>query len=95
MKINIKSDFKEDYISRGAGETLRHKIANAIRRKEKLEIDFSEVVVASISFFDEAFAKLAGDGFYRSVFNQLIKLKNLHPRDLELFESLCKKRGFV
>jgi hypothetical protein len=58
-----------------------------------VEIDCSGVVIASTSFLDEGFAKLAEDAWTEETFRSLIKLKGIHPRDREILKSLFQKRG--
>lgn len=94
MKITIKTDFKEDYISREAGERLRKIILESVNKEEPIEIDFQGIVVASTSFFDEAIAKLGEAGWDREKMKVWIQFKNLHPKDKELMLGLCDFRGW-
>lgn len=92
-QVYLKDDFRQDYISRAAGERLRRMIQNAAEASDTIEIDFKEVIVASTSFFDEGFAKLALEGWDKNRFEQVVKLKNLNPRDAKVMDKMCAYRG--
>lgn len=92
-KVNIKSDFADDWISRKAGENLRCLIIEAAGNNEKIEIDFAGLLIASTSFFDEGFAKLAKSGWTREKLSSQITFKNLHPKDKMILEEMCRNRG--
>lgn len=94
MRINLKKEFAEDYISRDAGEKLRNQILEIAKTGEKAVLDFSGLVIASTSFFDESIAKLAQAGWDDEALTCRIGLLSIHPRDKDLLISLCKKRGF-
>lgn len=92
-KIKIKKDFKDDYITRAAGERLRLLIETVAIQNEKMEIDFGGIVIASTSFFDEGFAKLALIGWDKKKMARHVVLKNLNPRDAQVMEKMCEFRG--
>lgn len=93
ISINIKSDFSGDYITRVAGEKLRKIILEADFKKQKIEIDFSGVTIASTSFFDEGFAKLIDSGWTIKKLRTQIMLKNIKLRDHQVLLEMCKNRG--
>ncbi|MEK6704548.1 MAG: DUF4325 domain-containing protein [Bdellovibrionota bacterium] len=63
-KIKIKEEYKEDYITRAAGERLRTAILDARQNGEDcIWLDFGGVIIGSTSFFDEAIAKLGEEGW--------------------------------
>lgn len=93
-KINIKSVFKDDYITRAAGERLRNMILKSISENKKVELDFTDLMIASTSFFDEAIAKLIDHGWNRDQLIENILFKNLHPKDKMVMEKMCLYRGF-
>ena len=90
--INIKGQFADDWITRQAGERLRNLIVETTKSDTSVEIDFSGVTVASTSFFDEGFAKLAESGWTAEKMKSLVKLKNINKRDREILEDLFRKR---
>ena len=94
MKIRMKEEFKNDWITREAGERLRKRLVRILSEKRPVVLDFEGLVVASTSFFDEGFAKLSEEKVAPEDFEALITLAHLHPRDRELLVSLCKRRGF-
>jgi hypothetical protein len=95
MIILIKNIFKEDYISRQAGEKLRLMIVDAILKKTKLVLDFNELIIASTSFFDEGFAKLVDEKINLSDFFEYIVLKDLNKNDEKVLRQVSNYRGFV
>jgi hypothetical protein len=96
MKIIIKDEFSNDYISRQAGERLRMMINNCLAKKEKCELDFKNMKVASVSFFDEAIAKLSENtqkDQSPSSLSPLIIFIDLYEMDKNLLLQLCEGRG--
>ena len=92
-KIVIKDEFKSDWISRAAGERLRHMIVEATAHGEPVEIDFTHCVVASTSFFDEGVAKLTELGWTQEKLNTLVRFKNIYKKDRLVLEKMCQNRG--
>lgn len=90
MKIIIGKDFKDDYTTREAGEKLRKIIVQA---NEKMELDFTDIKVASASFFDEGIAKLALEGWSSEKIQEMISFENIFNRDMELLKSVCLGRN--
>lgn len=90
MKILIKNKYKKDFKTREAGERLRNEIISSLKSGEKVLIDFEEVMVASISFFDEGFAKLN----LTTNEIEMITIKNIFRRDLEVLKTVCQDRKF-
>lgn len=93
ININIKSDFSGDYVTRVAGENLRKMILEADLKNQKIEIDFSDVTIASTSFFDEGFAKLIESGWTMKKMESQIILKNIKSKDRRVLLKMCKNRG--
>ena len=56
MEIIIKNEFKDDFKTRPAGEKLRIRILSSLEKEESIILDFREITIASVSFFDEGFA---------------------------------------
>lgn len=90
MKINIKKEFPNDYISREAGERLRKMI---LENDSPHELDFEDLKVGSISFFDEAIAKLVESGWTSESVKQNLIFKNLYVFDEKLLKQVCLGRG--
>lgn len=89
LKIIIEDEFKDDYTTRIAGEKLRKMIVTA---QGKVELDFSNLKIASASFFDEGIAKLSEENWDSQKINENLVFKNLFRRDRELLESVCHIR---
>lgn len=94
MKVIIKDAFKDDYISRQAGEKLRLMILKAIKSKEELFLDFKDLIVASTSFFDESIAKLIDENINVEEFLRYIVLENLNVNDQKVLNKVSEYRGF-
>ncbi len=94
MNILIKEFFKDDYISRQAGEKLRLMIIDAIMKKNKLVLDFDGLIVASTSFFDEGIAKLVDEKVNVEDFLDYIILKDLNKNDFKVLKQVSDYRGF-
>lgn len=57
-----------------------------------LEIDFSGCVIASTSFFDEGFAKLANLGWTQEKFDGFITLSHMDKKDFILLDKIMANR---
>lgn len=93
--VIIKDEFSGDHITRAAGERLRNMILEASLENEKIKIDFSGIVIASTSFFDEGFAKLSLYGWSKEKFLSDVLLENLDKRDHKVINEMCKNRGLL
>lgn len=91
-KIILKNEFSDDHITRTAGEKLRTAILKELEEDSQITIDFTDIVIASTSFLDEAFAKLADSKISNEKIEKLLILKNLNTRDRELLKKLSKRR---
>jgi len=102
INISIEKNCGENRISREDGLRLREWIEKEWEKNDKLTFDFGNILIASVSFIDEAFAKLAFDHSKDELVNKL-KFENLRPFDRALLndlvvariremESNCKKR---
>ena len=59
MKIDIKELSKKRTVTREEGEKIQKILNKAWNKEENFIIDFNNVLVASVSFLDEAFGQLA------------------------------------
>ena len=91
--IVIKKEFANDFITREAGEKLRHVIEDSFARKEQLELDFTGLTVASTSFFDEGIAKLKFSDWTKEQLGKYVHSKGLHPGDQKVLKTVCRLRG--
>lgn len=86
--IIIKNDFKDDYITRESGEKLRLIILENHKKNIITEIDFSDVIIASTSFFDESIAKLALEKWTKEQLDTFVILKDINPLDLNVLNKI-------
>lgn len=91
-RIIIGQMFKNDYISRVAGEKLRTLISEAYQKKEAVTLDFSGVIIASTSFFDEGIAKLALEGWDGQRLKTWVLFEGMNPRDRKVMKKVCEFR---
>lgn len=91
LRKTINSICGDDVISREAGEKVRMVCESCIKKGELLSLDFQCQVIASTSFFHEAFIKLLNQGITSEEFGSMVTLDNLDPRDQRLFEALCSR----
>ncbi len=94
-RIEIKKEYTQDHVTRVAGERLRKAILESQKLGESIEIDFSGLKIASTSFFDEAIAKLAEEGWNETTFSKFVKLKGIHRLDLKVLKQVCEYRGLL
>ena len=59
MTINLKEKCGKMTISRQDGRAVADLISDGLKKYESITIDFDNIMIASVSFFDEAFGKLA------------------------------------
>lgn len=59
MTINLKEKCGKRTISRDDGRFVANLISKVLATHEDVTIDFDNIMIASVSFFDEAFGKLA------------------------------------
>lgn len=93
MKIIIKDEFKDDWVTRVAGERLRHRILEILKKENSIELDFTGKMIASTSFFDEGIAKLRFEGMSVQDIDHKINFIGLHPRDKAIMDDMIKKRS--
>lgn len=59
MKINIAKRCKKKTVTRDDGEKINKVLSKKWKAEATFNIDFDNILVASVSFMDEAFGKLA------------------------------------
>ena len=91
----IKDIFKQDYITREAGEELRTLILENYNNKQETTLDFSDIIIASTSFFDEGIAKLALEGWDKKTYNKFIIIKDINRMDMEVLNKMLKYRKLI
>ena len=59
MTINLKEKCGRRTISRQDGRLVADLISDGLKKHKSITINFDNIMIASVSFFDEAFGKLA------------------------------------
>ena len=93
-KIIISKIFKDDYITRAAGERLRVMIEQADRDNCMIDLVFTAIKVGSTSFFDEGIAKLKDLGWDRNRLEKHVRFVGLSKSDQKILDAVCSLRKF-
>ena len=88
-RINIATYCKAARVSRGDGALLRKAIEESWDSWEQIVLDFSNVTIASVSFFDESLGMLAR----RHPLDDLVRVENMMPSDRALLNSIVLSRA--
>jgi len=91
MKIDLKKTCEKKTITRKDGEHIRFLITDSWGKEKKITIDFSNLLVASVSFIDEAFGKLAFD-FRKEELTQKLSFENIKEYDKALLNDILLSR---
>lgn len=91
MKINIANITKKRTVTRDEGEIIQKIITDAWDKEDKFIINFNHVLVASVSFMDEAFGMLALKHTKDDLKNKL-KIENIVDYDRALLNDILQSR---
>lgn len=91
MRINLKKEYGKQTVSRDDGKVVAERLIGAIEKEDKIEIDFSNILIASVSFFDEAFGKLAFK-YPKEMLVKKLGFKNMEPFDRALLNDIIISR---
>jgi hypothetical protein len=91
MKINLKEKCAKKTITREDGELIYKIISEAWNSENKIVIDFSNILIASVSFLDQAFGKLAFDHSLEDLKNRL-SFENIEQYDRALLNDILISR---
>lgn len=91
MKINIAKTCKKRTVTREDGKKLNNILNESWNKVPTFNIDFNNVLVASVSFMDEAFGKLALKHTKKSLQNKL-KFENILDYDRALLNDILFSR---
>ena len=100
-EINIREVSGERTVTRDDGRVIYEKIKHLWSNHDRISVDFMNLLVASVSFMDEAFGHLALEHSEQELRNKLA-FKNMSEFDRALLndiiasrirERLPKKRG--
>ncbi len=91
MNIVLKDACGKQTITREDGQIVNDMIINAWANENKIKIDFSNILIASVSFLDEAFGKLA---FYfsKEVLQNKLSFENMEEFDRALLNDIFMSR---
>jgi len=91
MKVNLKETCGKQTITRDDGKRINEIIIKAWNKEEKIIIDFNNILIASVSFLDEAFGKLSFDCSKEKLREKLV-LKNIENYDRNLLNDVLISR---
>lgn len=89
--IDINKVCGKNKVSRDDGKIIFDKIVEAWNIHPKITIDFGNILVASVSFLDEAFGKLALDNSRKELVEKL-NFINILDFDKALLNDILKSR---
>ncbi|MDR3626497.1 MAG: STAS-like domain-containing protein [Ignavibacteriaceae bacterium] len=89
--INIKKVCGKNIVTRDDGKKVRDLIELQWTLIDKIKIDFGNVLVASVSFFDEIFGRLALK-YSRSELTEKIIMENIQEYDRALLNDILRSR---
>ncbi len=91
MKIDLQKECQRKTITREDGKKINDLIINIWNKENKIIIDFGHVLIASVSFFDEAFGKLAFE-FSRELLKNKLEFINIENFDKALLNDILFSR---
>jgi len=91
MKINLQKVCDKQTITREDGRKINEMIVSGWTKEEKIIIDFNNILIASVSFFDEAFGKLIFD-YSKEYFKNNLNIINIEDYDRRLLNDILISR---
>jgi FMN phosphatase YigB (HAD superfamily) len=91
MRINLKAERGTQVVSRGDGLVIAEKLLKAMEKEDKVIIDFDNILIASVSFLDEAFCKLAFK-YPKEKLIQKLAFENIEEYDKALINDILISR---
>jgi hypothetical protein len=91
MEIILKDMCAKQTITRNDAEVISRMIKDAWDREDKINIDFGNILIASVSFLDEAFGKLAFD-YSKELLTQKLSFNNMEEYDRALLNDILVSR---
>ena len=91
MKINLTEICGKQTITRQDGQIINKIIKNAWDNEDKIIVDLSNITIASVSFLDEAFGKLAFEYSKESLVKKL-SFENINEYDRALLNDIIISR---
>lgn len=91
MTINLKEKCGKRTISRQDGRVVADLISDGLKKHESVTIDFDNIMIASVSFFDEAFGKLAFQ-YSKEALKQKLVFEKIDKYDRALLNDILLSR---
>lgn len=91
MRINLKEKCEKRTVTREDGELIYKLISDAWNKTEKVTVDFSNILIASVSFLDESFGKLAFEHNLEEL-KQKLSFENMEKYDRALLNDILISR---
>lgn len=91
MTINLKETCGKQTISRQDGRVVADLISDGLKKHESITIDFDHIMIASVSFFDEAFGKLAFQ-YPKEALKQKLVFEKIDKYDRALLNDILLSR---
>jgi len=89
--IDIKDFCGKNIVTRDDGEKVRFSIEKKWDNVDKIKIDFGNILVASVSFFDEIFGQLTLN-HSRNEFTNKVVVENIQDYDRDLLNDILRSR---
>lgn len=89
--IDIKEFCGKNIVTRDDGKKVRDLIESKWDTVDKIKIDCGNILIASVSFFDEIFGQLAFK-HSRSEFTEKIVVENIQEYDRALLNDILRSR---
>jgi len=91
MKIDIQKVCGKKTVTREEGQVINQILTEQWDRTDQFQLDFGNLLVASVSFIDEAFGKLALCHTGEDLKRKLV-FKNMVPYDRQLLNDVINSR---
>ncbi len=91
MEINLKDKCGKQTITRKDGKVINQIIIESWGKENKIIIDFNNILIASVSFLDEAIGKLAFE-YPKKELTEKLSLKDIVDYDKSLLNDILISR---
>ena len=91
MKIDLKKTCVKQTITRDDGQKIAGMITEAWEKEPYITVDFSNILIASVSFMDQAFGQLAFD-YSKEVLKKKLRFINIDEYDRALLNDILISR---
>lgn len=91
MKVDLKTLCGKQTVSREDGLVVAKTLLQAMKKGDIITIDFNNILIASVSFLDEALGKLAFK-YPREVLAKKLDFKNMESFDRALLNDILISR---